>query len=468
VRRSGDSFIDRAAELEFLDRAWHRPGAQLLVLYGRRRVGKTALLQQFAAGRRVLHFVATRLPEAQQLREIGVALGRMLDDPLLASDGFRTWEQVFAYLERIDGRFGLVLDEYPYLVEATPGLSSLWQRAWDLNLSRRDLVLVLCGSSVGMMERETLAPDAPLYGRRTGQLRLSPLGFRDAAGFVPRYRFEDRLRIYAVTGGVPYYLRLMDDRRPVLRNVREQVLEMGAPLRDEVEFLLREELREPRLYFGILAAIAAGRRKLSEILNATGLTAPTASKYLAVLQALGLIEREVPVTERRPEKSKKGLYRIVDPFVRFWFWFVLPHSGLLETGRITEAMNLLTERFDGFVSEAYEAVCRREVAAGLLDERTGARWARCGRWWARDAEIDLVALDAEGGAVLLGEAKWSRRPVGTNVLASLERVATRVPVPPGWRRVFALFSRSGFTPALRRLAASRSDLVLLHGLEILQ
>ncbi len=458
------AFHDRQAELAFFESAWQREEAQLLVLYGRRRIGKTSLLRQFVTSRRACHYVATRLPEQQQLVELGRALGAAVDEPLLVESGFASWEQVFGFLSRLGDRLALAIDEFPYLVEANPALSSLWQRAWDERLSDSKAFVVLCGSSIAMMEREILDQGAPLFGRRTGQLELGPLGFIAARAFWPRYGFTDQVRAFSLTGGVPYYLRLVDDTRPVMANVEARLLALGAALRDEVEFLLRQELREPRIYFGILLAMAGGKRKPSEIANATGLAATTLNKYLSVLRGLGLVEREVPVTQTRPEKSKLGLYRICDPFVRFWFRFILPQRGLLETGRGAQARATIAAELDAFASQTYEDICRAEVRRGLLDEITGRRWLRCGRWWDRQAEVDLVATDADGSAALFGECKFSRRKLGVNVLRDLLAAADRVPLHATERHL-ALFSRAGFTDGLRAEARKRDDLHLVEGLE---
>ena len=464
-----NKFINRQSELEFLNRSWSARSPQLVVLYGRRRVGKTALLREFAEGRPAFHYMATRLPEVQQLRELGQGLGVLVDDPLLADSGFQSWDQVFSWVSRQKRRLAFMIDEFPYLVEANPALPSLLQRAWDRELRDSKTFMVLCGSSVAMMEREVLSERAPLYGRRTGQLRLAPLLFRDAREFFPRYGFEDCVRAWSVLGGVPYYLQLFDDRRSLRANIRTTILDTGAPLQEEVEFLLRQELREPRVYFGILAAIAAGKRKLSEILNATGLSSPTVTKYLSVLQGLGLVLREVPATELRPEKSKKGLYAIADPFVRFWFRYVLPQRALLETGRADEAARRAHSEIDAFASSAYEDICRQEVNHGLLDDATGRRWERAGRWWTRDAEIDLLAFDGDRASVLFGESKWSRRPLGTNILRDLEEASSLADLPSAvTQRQYALFSRSGFTEAMKREAATRPDVLLVHGLNIIK
>jgi AAA+ ATPase superfamily predicted ATPase len=458
-------FYNRTDELAFFENAWQRPQAQLIALYGRRRIGKTSLLRRFSEDHPTLHYVATRLPEAQQLVEIGQQLGQLVDDPMLSERGFSSWQQLFDYLMRLGKRIGFLLDEFPYLAEANPAVPSLWQKAWDGQLADSSAFVVLCGSSVAMMEREVLAERAPLFGRRTGELRLQAITFTEINPFLPGFTFEDTVRAYAVAGGTPYYLLLLGTRKPLLKSIREFVFDFGAPLREEVDFLLRQELREPRVYFGILSAIAAGKHKLSEIVNATQLSHPTIGKYLAVLRNLGLVERIVPATELQPEKSKRGLYKIIDPFVRFWMHFVLPQRGLLETGRIDEAMQQVKKELVSFSSFEYEAICRRETARGLLDETTGSRWSRVGQWWSRTAEIDLLAFSESKDRVLIGEVKWSAKPVGTNVLDKLETRSHEINLSDRIKHThYALFSRSGFTDQLLELQKTRNDLTLVKGL----
>ena len=454
-------FYDRHAELAFLEAAWQRPEAQLLVVLGRRRIGKTALLRHFASRYTIVHYVATRLPEAQQLAELGEAIGVALGDPLLTENGFRDWRQVFTLLAAGRKRLALIIDEFPYLVEANPALPSLLQRAWDETLAAGHAWLVLCGSSVAMMERETLDARAPLYGRRTGQLRLGPLPFDAVRQFVPAYGFEDAIRTYAVFGGIPHYLQLLDSSRPLTANIRDAVLGAGAPLRDEVEFLLRQELVETRIYFGILAAIAAGKEKLGEIINATHLPPGNVSKYLAVLQALGLVARDIPASERDPDTSKRGLYRIADPFVRFWFRHVRRGWNRLETGQLDAVLRDVDADLDHLAAAAYEDLCRQLAATGGLGPR---RWSRVGRWWNRFDEMDVVGF-ADDGGLLVGKAKWSNRPVGVNVLDELRTKVDRSGLAANARDVtFALFSRSGFTPAIQTSSRARPDPLLVEGL----
>lgn len=460
-------FLNRERELAALDRLFHTAGAQLLVVYGRRRVGKTALLREFLKEIPHMYHLCARLPEPEQLVRLGEVVGRFAGDPLLEENGFREWRQVFDYLGRLKERFALVVDEYPYLVEANPAMGSLWQKGWDEQLQASGIFLVLMGSSVAMMEQETLAARAPLYGRRTGQLRLEPLPFRQARGFFPSYDFPDQLRAYAMLGGIPYYLERFEDGLPLRENLRRHILDISAVLREEAEILLREELQQPRIYFSILNAVAQGKRKLGEIANATSLPHGTLTKYLSILQQLHLVQRETPTLESAPDKSKRGRYRIEDPYVHFWFRFVFRHRDRLEQGEEDWVADRIMESLDHHAAGYYETVCAQAVREGLLDGRFPERYRTGGRWWHRNEEIDLVALDEDGGAVLFGECKWSARPVGRNVLEELTAKSglVQVPGPRQRERRYVLFSRSGFTDGLRRIAAGRRDVALVAGLD---
>ena len=457
-----DRLIDRERELAFLESTWHTSAGQLLIVLGRRRVGKTALLRHFAHRHPIVHYMAARLPEAQQLAELGEVVGTAIGDPILAANGFRDWSQVFTLLASGRRRLALMLDEFPYLVDANPALPSLLQRAWDTSLANVDSWLVLCGSSVAMMERETLDARAPLFGRRTGVLRLASLPFEAARQFVPGYDFEDAVRTYAVFGGIPHYLRLLDPKQGLAANIRALVLDTGAPLRDEVEFLVRQELADTRIYFGVLAAIADGKQKQSEIVNATQLPPGNISKYLSVLQALGLVMRDVPASEYNPGKSKRGLYRIVDPFIRFWFRHVRRGYQRLEAGQSQQVLQTIRADLDQLAAATYEDLCRSMLASGPFAGRT---WTQVGRWWDRHDEIDVYAR-AEDGQLLVGEAKWSVKAAGANVLADLRAKVQRAGLADGVAPVtYALFSRSGFTQSLLDSAAGAdSDVVLVSQL----
>ncbi len=453
-------FIDREQELAFLESKWRERCSQLLVLYGKRRVGKTELVKRFIRDKPAVYFLAESTNEAEQLRRFSQALGRFFGEPLLATRGFAGWEELFAYVRERNKRMVLAIDEFPYLIVSNPAIPGLFQKAWDEYWKDGHVCLVLTGSSVSMMENEVLGHRSPLFGRRTGQWRVEPLPFAEATRFRAGKPFDDRLAHYALAGGIPaYWLRLHADRA-FEGNLAAAVLTKGEPLYEEVPFLLREELREPRYYFALLQAIAHGKRKLSEIVNATGLPQPVANKYLGVLADLRIVERETPITEERPLKSKKGLYRIADAFVRFWFRFVFPYRDRLEMGRVHEVLEEIRPHLVHHFAETYEAAAPDIYMAHI---RGDAEFARVGRWWERENEIDLVALSPSRNSILFGEVKWSARPVGLDIYDALVRKARLVSWgAPGRTERFVILSRSGFTPAL--LDRARADQVaLFHG-----
>jgi hypothetical protein len=302
-----------------------------------------------------------------------------------------------------------------------------------------------------MMESETLAQRAPLYGRRTGDLPVQPLEFAGVRQFLPRHwSFEQCVEVYATLGGMPGYLTQFDLDAALEENVRIQILTPGAFLFREVTFLLMEELREPRTYLAILRAIGQGKRKFGEIVNETGLAKNVLHKYLHVLEGLQLVEREVPVTEEIPQRSKRSLYGLRDPFVAFWFQCVYPYVSDLELRESKPALRRFRQVLPHLLGRAYERIARE-----ILRRTTALPFPllHIGRWWDPATEIDVVGLNEEANAILFGEVKWSPKPLGVDVLRELQAKARRVSWGrPGRREAFALFSRTGFTPDLRRVA----------------
>ncbi|GMU58229.1 MAG: ATPase AAA [Candidatus Xenobia bacterium] len=442
-------FLNRERELEFLECWWSR-GAGLAVLYGRRRIGKTELLRQFARRKPALVYVAAQTTLSEQLREFSAALEEAV--PEAAGVSFADWTSAWRFLAaRSTQPLLLVLDEFPYLAEADPALPSVIQRAWDGGLKDSQLRVVLCGSSISVMERSVLAEKSPLFGRRTAQYLLESLDFREAGLFFPRLSTRERFHRFAVLGGVPAYCLQFDPEQDLWDGVRDRILAKGAFLRDEVTFLLMQELREPRLYMAILTAIAEGRTRLGEIANrALGPSgANQVSFYLQTLQTLGLIERVVPLTESQPHKSRRGLYRLRDPFVRFWFRYVFPEQTRLEMGLLEQVLEQrIRPDFASFCAPVFEECCRQS----LLRARLAWSPARVGSWWSASSEVDVVAWDVAQRNLLVGECKWSGRPVGENVLADLDRnshaLIEELSIPTVWRALFA----PSFTPALERRA----------------
>jgi len=453
-------FINRVRELSFLERRYAADQAELVVLYGRRRVGKTELLRRFCEGKRHFFYVADLGTEASTLAELARRYGELFhNDP--ESTHFATWDQAFKALARQAGgeRLIVVLDEFTYLLQTSPTLPSILQRLWDESLQHTHLMLILSGSYIGIMEREVLAYQAPLYGRRTAQWHLQPLSFTDARLFLPGYSLQDQVRAYAVLGGVPAYLRQFADRRPLLDNIEGEILSQGAFLYDEPRFLLQMELREPRVYFAILEAIATGRVRQEEISQAVGVKGASLGYYLNTLRDLGLLERAVPVTDADPAHSRQGRYQLLDPFFRFWFRFVYRERVHLERGDTATVRQAVSEQSDALAGWAFEEICRARVWELAAAGRIPFRPQRVGMWWDTQAQIDVAALDEE--YVLLGECRWRSRPLGPEALAELKRKAEHV--PGNRHQVLALFARAGFTEPLQAEAAGQG--VLLFGLD---
>lgn len=454
-------FIDRERELAFLENVWSQTAPQLIILWGKRRVGKTELIKQFMRGKLHVYFLGESTSESQQIRRFSEALAAFFKDPLIETRGFSGWEEAFRYLALRKEKILLAIDEFPYLIESNRAIPSLFQKAWDEHVSKSPVHLVLLGSSISMMERDVLGLRSPLYGRRTGQWRVDPLSFSSAGLFRKNKPYEDRFSHYAIAGGVPAYWLQFDEKSGFWENVQQRVLTKGQPLYEEVEFILREELREPRYYFALLQAIAQGKRKLAEIVNATGIPQPSANKYLGVLGDLKIIEREVPITERAPAKSRRGYYRIIDEFFRFWFKYVFPYRSELELGNTNDVLSRIRASWPDHLGSVYEIVAREM----LWEYRNRIfPFSAVGRWWNKEEEIDVVAVNSESDSILLGEVKWTKKPVGIDILEKLQKKAKMVVWGTAKRKeAYALFSRSGFSNAVMKRSQKGEVILFKQG-----
>ncbi len=456
-------FIDREEELAALEEMWGREGAQLLAVYGRRRTGKTTLLLHFARDKPFLYWVASRLSSDTLLRNFSRAVHNYTHPDMPAGPDFTygDWETALRQLATLarEERLLVILDEFPYAVDAEPGLPSVLQSVWDHHLKGTRVFLALAGSHVGMMEREIGSYHAPLYGRATGRLLLHPLKFPAVQEFLPRYSIVQQVETYAILGGIPSYLELWDDRYPVMGNV-ERMLSPTSLFLFDPPYLLGDELGKPRNYAAILLAIASGKRTPSAISQATGIGGQVSS-YLDTLRSLRLVERQVPATEPRPESSRRGRYVIADPYLRFYFRFLVPNLELIEQGRTQRILEEIERHLPAFVGQtAFEDLCRAWVIARGDAGQLPFVPQRVGRWWDRQAEVDVVAVSFRERAILLGEARWTARPVGADTLEALMAKAERVVPDPNWTVHYALFSKSGFATGLQERAA-RSNVMLV-------
>ena len=464
-------FINRHQELASLERMFQSEIAEFFVLYGRRRVGKTELLLQFCENKRSIYFLASQLKEQDHLRQLTETARHVINDPLLQNLVFDDWESAFIYFaqQAQEERLVLVLDEFQYLCEDNAALPSLIQRFWDLHGKNSKLFLILCGSQVSFMEREVLAERSPLYGRRTSQLRLMSLSYRDSGYFFSEYPPKQKLITYGILGGIPAYLNRFtfkssnysqDDPQAALeQNIKDELLSPQGYLFDEVNFLLRTELREPRTYASVLQAIAGGATRLNEISQRVGLSPTDTNKYLSVLRELELVKRETPVTERAPQKSRKGLYKIADNYIKFWFRFVLPNRSLIAFGNADLVyQQMVVPNLSQYMGEIFEDVCRQYVERYWM-EKLNVAPKRVGSHWESNLEIDLLTENIDKSH-WFGECKWWNAPVGENVLNHLVENAKRVPDKWKRNRRYILFSANGFTEALKQRAEKEGVLLI--------
>lgn len=454
-------FYDREIELAELEEAWQASTAALVTVWGRRRVGKSTLLSRFAHHKRAVYLYGTRMAERDVLSDLAREAAVVFDDPYFRAAPFPDWNAALQYLagRARDSRLLVIFDEFPYLCESTRGLDTLVQRWWDGIHGSADLMLVLAGSGVSFMEGLT-GTRGPLHGRRTGQVAIHPFDFFDAARFFMHLSPEDRVRAYACYGGVPAYLRHWTEPIGLGEQVRRTMLSPGHVLFREAEELLRTEFHQEALYASILRAVAGGEERPSDIARGVGRrSADQIFDHLRSLLELRFLSREVPVTEWDRPRTQRVLYRLADPYLRFWFRFVSPYQSLVQMGRGHDLWTSeIAPVLDEFVGRTtWEEVCAQHLWRSVRSGGSAAKFARLGRWWDGKDEIDLVGVWGKR-VTLVGECKWTSSPVDVGTLAALQRKASKLSLDdsPLW----VLASRSGFTAALRERAAREGVLLL--------
>ena len=459
-----DHFVDREQELQTLQNEYERNGSALVVLYGRRRVGKTTLISEFIKDKNALFFLATEESEAQNRNAFKEKVAEFIKSDLLREADIKTWDPLFKSIVDAPSQSKpvIVLDEFQYLGKANAAFPSIFQRIWEETLKDKPVMVVLCGSLISMMKSQTLAYNSPLYGRRTAQIQLKQIPFGYYHEFYPKKSYRGLIEMYAATGGVPKYIELFRENDDIYQAIDACVLNRSGYLYDEPYFLLQQEVTEIGSYFSVIRAIAAGNSKLSAISTALEIKATSLTKYLKTLIDLDILEREVPVTENNPERSKKGLYKIKDNYLRFWFAFVYPNRSFIESGHSEIVMSRIKKSLvKNHIAFVYEDVCKERMWQLNAEGAWPFNFTKLGRYWDAQTEIDIAALDPEGKNLILGECKYWQEPVGVDVLRSLEAKTNAVSWERNGRKVwYVLFSVSGFTDELKALAAARDDVML--------
>lgn len=407
-------FVDREKEMAFLENAFKRSEAQLLIIYGRRRVGKTELVKQFIKDKRHVYFIADERGALFNLIELKKMMAAYLEDSLFEKADIREWTELFTeFTKKVDERMIIVIDEFPYLIKSDKAVPSLFQKIWDANLSSKEIMLILLGSSISVMETQVLGYRAPLYGRRTGQWKLEPLKLGDVAEFLP-YEIEELIKAYAILDGIPLYIMKFDSNMTLIDNLKTKIFTRGQFLYEEAEILLKQELREPANYFNILRAISYGRNKFGEIANFTMLDKSIVSKYVENLINLRIIEKEYPITQRKG--TRNAFYKFTDNYFNFWFRFVYPNKHLIEEDRQDALIEQISEDLNKHYSRVFEDVCKDFLQVPKVKPFI---FNKIGRWWHKNREIDLVALNEKTHQILFCECKWKNNVDAKKILRQL-------------------------------------------------
>ncbi|GHV94632.1 ATPase [Spirochaetia bacterium] len=469
-------FVGRAGEMAAIEERYGSGKFEFGIIYGRRRVGKTTLINEFIKNKRTVFFTAMETSEHENL----VSLSRSilsLDRESLAAPVFQSFlaalEEVFALAR--SSRLVFVIDEYPFLAASYPGISSILQRLIDENKASSKLFMIINGSSMALMENYFFNYKRPLYGRKTFQLKIEPFGFFEMKDFFPKTSADVLPYIYGAFGGIPRYLEDYDEKLSFKKNIIKNYLQNGAPLLDEPESILKQEVRDPSNYNAIITAIAAGSTRYSEISGKAKLESGNISGFMSNLMSLNLVKKESPVIEG----SRRSLYVISDNMIRFWYHFISANLSLIRNARAELAWAQIEPELDAYMGKVFEDIAlqylwRINAAPGksALDKVAGKAelpfaFTDAGRWWGNDpirkqeAEIDIIAHDGKKNAIFC-ECKWRKQKTGPEVLEELEAKAALPSFAQFTKKRLFLFSRSTFSPACQKMAEEMGNVRLIE------
>lgn len=395
-------FFDREQEIRSLEKVANSKRAELVVMYGRRRVGKSRILTEFAKKHEALYLLADL---SKNILDI---LSRQIREEYVR---FKDWDDFFEFLLKSKYKI-IIIDEFQYLVKINKAWPSQLQRWWE-RIKDTEKKIILCGSIVSTIYKIAKGYGSPLYGRKTYELQILPLKFSQVKNFLPKYSIEELTKAYSVVGGIPRYLEELDPNKSVKENIREKILNRNSFLYNEPLNLLFEEFRDPSPYVSIILAIVQGYVKFNEISSYSRIDVNKLPKYLLVLERVGLIEKEIPVTERKI-KTKFTRYKIKDNFYRFWFKFVFGNRNLIERGLEKEVLEEIEEEFNSHVGRIFEEVCEE-----VMVEKNIFNFTKIGRWWHKDKEIDIVALNEKRKGILFAECKWKNKVNAQRIIEEL-------------------------------------------------
>ncbi|MCL2863900.1 MAG: ATP-binding protein [Lachnospiraceae bacterium] len=464
-------FIGRKEELLELESRINSQKFEMIPLYGRRRVGKTRLLEEFSTNKRTIFFTADQFGETSNLENLSQAITSAFSpemESMVFPDFQTAFEAIAKHAESNPDSLLFIIDEYPYLAKAVKGISSLLQKIIDKKyLKLNNLMLILTGSQISFMEKQVLGYESPLYGRRTGQIKLMPLTLQEAHLFLPHIPNEDFLSIYGITGGIPLYLSMLDDHMTCKENIIKHVLQKNSFLYEEPGNLLMQELRTPNKYNDIIAAIASGSSEMKDIIGTTGIESGVLTKYLNTLIDLNIVEKKIPLTKIG---KKKPLYVVSDGLFRFWYRYVPKYKNFIETNKT----NLIWEKIEAdlpdFTAIEFEHFCRNWIYQQNGTKELPFLISEVGSWWGNNPinhkptnlaeEIDIIGIGVEKNNLLIGECKWKNKDTDVDIAQKLMERSNFFPYP---NKLLVIFSKSKFTKKLQHYAIKNNiQLISYH------
>lgn len=460
-----EKFYCREEELRKLNKRYHAGDFECIIIYGRRRVGKTTLINEFCKDKPTIFFSALNTTEIENLESLSKSIMNYERPDMDVTPEFKTYDAALDELTALatHERIVFVIDEYPYLAKAKPSISAMLQHIIDHKWNNSKMFLILCGSSMSFMEDQVLGQESPLYGRRTGQFKIAPLDYKESAVFHPDLSNEDNALIYGITGGVPHYINKLGVKESVDEALLDNFFDRSSYLYEEPANLLKQELREPAIYNAIITAIAQGASRINDIALKTGQENSVVSKYLGTLIDLGIVKKETPVTEKI---GKKTIYELADNFFRFWYRFVPANMSAIDSGRIQKSYaNSIKKNLPDYMGLTFEHMCRDYLL--YYEKDLPIELNQVGQWWGTDnknkkqVQIDIVGTPVEGDEYIIGSCKYQNEKIGLDELELIREYAQVF--GKGKKYYYYIFSKGGFTEGL--IQAKNREEVRLIGLD---
>lgn len=454
-------FVGRKNELNQLEELYSRDSFQFVVVYGRRRVGKTSLINRFIQHKDAIFYTGIESNEKQNLENFSKSIYTYLNMTILNAifqDFYSALEYIFEL--SLKQRLILVIDEYPYLAKASPSFASILQALIDKYKDTSKLFLILCGSSMSFMENHVLGYKAPLYGRRTAQFKILPFDFFELRDYFHGFSNQDLVAIYGMVGGTPQYLLQMNDKLSIEENIKNTFLNITHPLFEEPNNLLKQEVREQAKYNSIISIVANGATRLNEIADKAGEETSSCSVYLNNLISLGIIKKETPFQENT---TRKTIYVIDDNMFRFWYRFIPENMSFITRGLSEIAYEHIEKQLPTYLGATFEEICKQYLWKIRKDNECLVSFTDIGRWWGNDpinkceAEIDIMGSDDKGN-LLLCECKWKNEKIDVSVLNAL---LEKGKIFHNKNISYYLFSKSGFTENCINIANEMDNIGLV-------